>query len=216
MHWIILIDRVLFVIVVVFNLLIALFLFLFTSHYFKKNCQWTRSMTGGPWTRSIKVVHGPGPRWGSMDPWFMFCPHPFSLFIMCYRTLIYPDESGIRNCPWCVQRSTVAQKCHGNFNLLTAISICSRQLQQQFRFVHSNFNLLKAISICSQQLQQQFQFAHRNFIFFTAILSIFRFAHYLSTMAADSSYQTSIKTQNRKSIFKVDLLYCFQKIISFI
>ena len=33
-------------------------------------------MTGGPWTRSMKVVHGPGPKWGSMDPWSMFCPHP--------------------------------------------------------------------------------------------------------------------------------------------
>ena len=115
------------------------------------------------------------------------------------------------------------QFTHSNFNLFKAISICSRQLQQQFQFVHGNFNLLKAISICSQQLQQQFQFAHRNFnlltaisFFFTAMLSIFRFAHYLSTMAADSSYQTSIKTQNRKSIFKVDLLYCSQKIISFI
>ena len=28
-------------------------------------------MTGGPWTRSMKVVHGPGP-----NPWSMFCPHP--------------------------------------------------------------------------------------------------------------------------------------------
>ena len=121
------------------------------------------------------------------------------------------------------------QFTHSNFNLFKAISICSRQLQQQFRFVHSNFNLLKAISICSQQLQQQFQFAHHNFNLLTAIsfqfftamqfylcYSIFRFAHYLSTMAADSSYQTSIKTQNRKSIFKVDLLYCSQKIITFI
>ena len=35
-------------------------------------------MTEGPWTRSMKVVHGPGPRWGSMDPWSMFCPHPIS------------------------------------------------------------------------------------------------------------------------------------------
>ena len=34
-------------------------------------------MTGGPWTRSMKVVHGPGPRRGSMDPWSMLCPHPF-------------------------------------------------------------------------------------------------------------------------------------------
>ena len=31
---------------------------------------------------------------------------------------------------------TVAQKCHGNFNLLTAISICSRQ----FQFAHGSFN----------------------------------------------------------------------------
>ena len=30
----------------------------------------------GPWTRSMKVVHGPGPKRGSMDPWSMFCPHP--------------------------------------------------------------------------------------------------------------------------------------------
>ena len=22
-----------------------------------------------------KVVHGPCPKWGSMDPWSMFCPH---------------------------------------------------------------------------------------------------------------------------------------------
>ena len=33
-------------------------------------------MTGGPWTQSMKVVHGPGPKWGSMDPWSTFCPHP--------------------------------------------------------------------------------------------------------------------------------------------
>ena len=56
----------------------------FFLHYFyfcsfliiKKNCPWTQSMTGGPWTWSMKVVHGPGPKWGSMDPWSMFCPHP--------------------------------------------------------------------------------------------------------------------------------------------
>ena len=48
---ILLINRALFfvVVVVVFNLIFLLFLFLFISHYFK-NC---------PWTRSIKVVHGP-------------------------------------------------------------------------------------------------------------------------------------------------------------
>ena len=109
-----------------------------------------------------------------------------------------------------MQRSTVAQKCHGNFNLLTAISICSRQ----FQFVHGNFNLLKAISICSQQLQQQFHFAHGNFNLLTAIsifsrqcYSIFRFAHYLSTMAADSDVATKHQLKHKiespylKSIF---------------
>ena len=25
-------------------------------------------MTGGPWTRSTKVVHGPGPKWGVHGP----------------------------------------------------------------------------------------------------------------------------------------------------
>ena len=56
---------------------------------------------------------------------------------------------------------TVAQKCHGNFNLLTATSICSRQ----FQFLHGNFNLLTAISMCSRQ----FQFIPGNFNLFTAI-----------------------------------------------
>ena len=61
-------------------------------------------------------------------------------------------------------KSTVAQKCHGNFNLLTAISICSRQFQfahGSFNFAHGNFNLLTAVSICSRQ----FQFAHGSFNF---------------------------------------------------
>ena len=30
------------------------------------------------WTGSMKVVHVPGPNWGSMDPWSMFCPHPLN------------------------------------------------------------------------------------------------------------------------------------------
>ena len=82
------------------------------------------------------------------------------------------------------------QFTHSNFNLFTAISIYSRQ----FQFAHSNFNLLTAISICSRQ----FQFFHGN------AHSIFRFTHYLSTMAADSSYQTSkhkIESRYLKSIF---------------
>ena len=135
----------------------------------------------------------------------------FSLFIMCYRTLIYPDNVSQA---W----EVVLDVCRDRQwpKSVTAISIYS----QQFQFVqgncNSNFNLFTAISIYSRQ----FQFAHSNcngnFIFSRQCYSIFRFAHYLSTMAADSSYQTSIKTQNRKSIFKVDLLYCSQKIISFI
>ena len=60
--------------------------------------------------------------------------------------------------------STVAQNCHGNFNLLTAVSICSRQFQFRsrqfqfrsrqfqfaygsFNFAHGSFNLLTAVSI---------------------------------------------------------------------
>ena len=58
-HWIIPINRVLFVVVVVFNLIFALFLFLFISHYFKKTVHGP-----GPW----QGVHGPGPWKWSMDP----------------------------------------------------------------------------------------------------------------------------------------------------
>ena len=42
------------------------------------------------------------------------------------------------------------QFAHGNFNLLTAVSICSRQFQfahGSFNFAHGNFNLLTAVSI---------------------------------------------------------------------
>ena len=42
-----------------------------------------------------------------------------------------------------MNQSTVAQKCHGNYNLLTAVSICSRQFQfcsRQFQFAHGSFN----------------------------------------------------------------------------
>ena len=59
------------------------------------------------------------------------------------------------------RKRTVAQKCHSNFNFLTAISICSGQ----FQFAHGNFNLFREISICSRQ----FQFTHGNFNLLTAI-----------------------------------------------
>ena len=39
-------------------------------------------MTGGPWTLSMKVVHGAGPKWGSM-----FCPHPFHGFMLTNNAL---------------------------------------------------------------------------------------------------------------------------------
>ena len=57
-NWIILTNQLLFVVVVVFNLIFALFLFLFISLYLKKKLS--------IWTRSMKVVHGPGP---SGSPW---------------------------------------------------------------------------------------------------------------------------------------------------
>ena len=40
-------------------------------------------MTGGPWTLSMKVVHGAGPKWGSM-----FCPHPFHGFMLTNNALL--------------------------------------------------------------------------------------------------------------------------------
>ena len=114
----------------------------------------------------------------------------FSLFIMCYRTILFRHEKLSLMCEIYGGPKVSRQFTHSNFNLFTAISIYSRQ----FQFAHSNFNLLTAISICSRQ----FQFFHGN------AHSIFRFAHYLSTMAADSSYQTSkhkIESRYFKSIF---------------
>ena len=83
---------------------------------------------------------------------------------------------------------SVAQKCHGNINLFTAISIL---LTRQFQFY-----------------SRQFQFTHGNFNFFTATRlahGIFHFAHHLSATAADSGHQKSkpkIKSRYLKSIFK--------------
>ena len=46
---------------------------------------------GGPWTRSMKVVHGPGPQRGSMDQGSMFCTFPreeaIEIHIRCYASL---------------------------------------------------------------------------------------------------------------------------------
>ena len=42
------------------------------------------------------------------------------------------------------------QFAHGNFNVLTAVSICSRQFRfrsRQFQFAHGSFNLLTVVSI---------------------------------------------------------------------
>ena len=67
------------------------------------------------------------------------------------------------------------QFAHGNFNLLTAVSICSRQFQfrsRQFQFAHGSFNLLTAVSICSRQFQfahGSFNFAHGSFNLLTAV-----------------------------------------------
>ena len=75
--------------------------------------------------------------------------------LCCY--ILYNSKNNVLN----MQDSTVAQKCHSNFNFLTAISICSGQ----FQFAHGNFNLFREISICSRK----FQFTHGNFNLLTAI-----------------------------------------------
>ena len=99
------------------------------------------------------------------------------------------------------------QSAHGNFNLLTAISVCSQQFQfvhgnfnftyGNFNFTYGDFNLLTAIS---QFYSRHFQFFHGN------AHGIFRFAHHLSATAADSGLapksKRKIKSRYLKSIFK--------------
>ena len=58
----------------------------------------------------------------------------------------------------------------------------------QFQFTHGNFKLFTAISIYFMAISiysRQFHFTHSNFNLLTAI---FRFAHHLSTTAADSDH----------------------------
>ena len=97
--------------------------------------------------------------------------------------------------------STVAQKCHGNFNfthgnfnlltaistlltaisiLLMAISICSRQFQfysRQFQFYSWQFQLYsRQFQFYSRQFQfysQRFQYTHGNFAVLLTAISIF-------------------------------------------
>ena len=117
--------------------------------------------------------------------------------------------------------STVAQKCHGNFNfthgnfnlltaistlltaisilltaisiLLTAISIYSRQFRS---FTHGNFNFTHG----------DFNFTHGNFNFLTATLTAF-FASLTTCQLRRPTETKSMagKTQNQKWIVKVDL-----------
>ena len=113
-----------------------------------------------------------------------------------------PRKTVAKYYPNCLLHITVAQKCHGNLNLLTAISIlltaisiCSRQ----FQFAHGNFNLFTVISICSRQ----FQFTQ------TRQRSRQRSRH-LSLRSPPVNFggrqwPPKAKTQNQKSLFKVDL-----------
>ena len=59
---------------------------------------------------------------------------------------------------WCLMEIQMAQKCHGNFNLLTAFSILltaiSISAYGNFNFTHGNFNLFTVIPILySRQFQ---------------------------------------------------------------
>ena len=107
-------------------------------------------------------------------------------------------------------KSTVAQKCHGNFNFthgnfnfFTAISIYSRQFKftlawaistcsRQFQHTQGNFNLLTAISTCPRQ----FQFVHGNFNLLTAISICsrqFQFTHMSAELVKKSQQNLLVK-----------------------
>ena len=72
---------------------------------------------------------------------------------------------------------------YGNFNLFTAISIRSRQ----FQLTDSNFNLFTAISIYSRQRSRHFSLRSPPVNF------------------SSRQWPPKVKTQNQKSLFKVNL-----------
>ena len=72
--------------------------------------------------------------------------------------------------------SAVAQKCHGNFNLLMA-----------FQFVDGNFNLLMAISVYSQQ----FHFTHSNFNFISR--------QFFASLTTCQLQQPTVATKSQKT-----------------
>ena len=85
-NWILLINRALFA-VVVFNLIFALFLFLFISHYLKKSVHrpgtWQGVHGPGPWKWSMDLVQGGGP-W---TPRLCFVLTLFSIVFECGQRL---------------------------------------------------------------------------------------------------------------------------------
>ena len=111
---------------------------------------------------------------------YIFFPRPILSAFLAFLFIFMEDASD----EWCQYPSfsTVAQKCHGNFNFVhgnfnfrTAILISPRQFQlrsRQFQFHHGNFNFTTAISTSFTAIStssRQFQFHHGNFNFITAI-----------------------------------------------
>ena len=113
------------------------------------------------------------------------------------------------------RKRTVAQKCHDNSILLTAI--CSRQFQfthGNFNFTHGNFNLFTAISVHSRQFQlylltassiysRQFQLVHGNFNLPLAISIFWRQITLTAFFAWLITSKGKIKSRYLKSIFKL-------------
>ena len=88
------------------------------------------------------------------------------------------------------------KKCHGNFNLFTAISILLTAISiylWQFQFAHGNFNLLMAISIT----HSNFNFLRQRSRHFSLLSPPVNFG--------GRQWPPKVKTQNQKSIFKVGL-----------